>query len=80
MNGYIYGQVHKQLWRQVGLCGQTEEKREGKQVNLISGGSACTPVDELKGRCACYAEKEEINCTVTVMNRDICGYVEQQKR
>ena len=36
-----------------------------------------TPVDELKSHCACYAEKEEINCTVTVMNRYICGHVEQ---
>ena len=26
-----------------------------------------TPVDELKSRCVCYAEKEEINCTVTVI-------------
>ena len=60
MNRYIYGQVHKQLWRQVGLCGQTEEKHEGKQVNLFSGGSACT-VDELNGHCAGYAEKEEVN-------------------
>ena len=39
-----------------------------------------TPVDELKGRCACYAEKEEIKCTVIVMNRYICGHVEQLKR
>ena len=53
MNGYIYGQVHKQLWRQVGLYGQTKEKCEDKQVNLFSGVG--TPVDELKG--ACYAEK-----------------------
>ena len=57
MNGYIYGQVHKQLWRQVGLCGQMEEKHEGKQVNLFSGGSK----DEMKGYCAGYAEKEGIN-------------------
>ena len=65
MNGYIYGQVHKQLWRQVGLCGQTEEKHEYKQVNLFSGEYVCiyivTPVDELKGNCGCYAEKEQIN-------------------
>ena len=57
MNGYIYGQVHKQLWKQVGLCGQMEEKHEGKQVNLFSGGYVCTPVDDLKGHCAGYAEK-----------------------
>ena len=25
------------------------------------------PVDELKGHCAGYAEKEEINCTVIVI-------------
>ena len=36
-----------------------------------------TPVAELKSRCACYAEKEEINCTVAVMNRYIFGHVEQ---
>ena len=52
MNGYINGQVHKQLWRQVGLCGQTEEKHEGKQVNLISGGSACKyPSRRVKKSC-----------------------------
>ena len=36
-----------------------------------------TPVYELKGRCACYAEKEQINWTGIVMNRNICGHVEQ---
>ena len=48
-------------------------------VNLIFLVDRCvgTPVDELKGHCAGYAEKEEINCTVTVMNRYICGRVEQ---
>ena len=63
MNGYIYGQVHKQLWRQVGLYGQMEEKHEGKQANLFSVGYVyiAAPVDELKGHCASYAEKEEIN-------------------
>ena len=28
------------------------------RVDLCVG----TPIDELKGHCACYAEKEEINC------------------
>ena len=48
-------------------------------VNLIFLVDLCvgTPVDELKGHCAGYAEKEEINCTVIVMNRYICGHVEQ---
>ena len=36
-----------------------------------------TPVDELKGHCAGYAEKEEINSKGIVMNRYICGQVEQ---
>ena len=36
-----------------------------------------TPVDELKGHCAGYAEKEEINLTGIVMNRSIFGHVEQ---
>ena len=48
-----------------------EQKHEGKQVNLF------TPVDELKCHCAGYAEKEEINWTGIVMNRYICGHVEQ---
>ena len=43
------------------------------RVDLCIG----TPVDELKGHCAGYAEKEEINCTVIVMNRYICGHAEQ---
>ena len=40
-----------------------EEKNDGRQVNLFSGGyvSIASPVDELKGHCAGYAEKEEIN-------------------
>ena len=56
-----------------------EEKHEGKQVNLFSGRYVylAAPVDELKGHCAGYAEKEEINWTVIVMNRYICGHVEQ---
>ena len=42
-----------------------------------------TPVAELKIRCVCYAEKEEINCTVTVINRyvyfrlDLCVRTQQ---
>ena len=39
-----------------------EEKHEGKQVNLFRV-DLCTPVDELKGHFAGYAEKEEINWT-----------------
>ena len=35
MNRYIYGQVQKQLWRQVGICCYTKEKHEGKQVHLL---------------------------------------------
>ena len=38
------------------------------------------PVDELKGHCAGYAAKEETNRTGIVMNRYICGHVEQYKR
>ena len=41
MNGYVYGQVHKQLWRQVGLYGSSKEMHEGKQVYLFLGGSVC---------------------------------------
>ena len=36
-----------------------------------------TPVDELKGHCAGYAEKEEINWNGILMNRYNCGRVEQ---
>ena len=43
------------------------------RVDLFVG----TPVDELKGHCAGYAEKEEINWTGTVMNGYICVHVEQ---
>ena len=39
-----------------------------------------TPVDELKGHCAGYAEKEEANWTGILMNRYICRHVEQQNR
>ena len=48
-------------------------------VNLFFLGDLCvgTPEDELKGHCAGYTKKEEINCTVTVMNRYICGHLEQ---
>ena len=39
-----------------------KEKHEGKEVNLFLGGSVCRyPLDEMKGFCACYAKKEEIN-------------------
>ena len=38
-----------------------------------------TPVDELKGNCGCYAEKEQINRTAIEMNRYTCGHVEQSK-
>ena len=39
-----------------------EEKHEGKQVNLfLVDICVATPVDKLKGHCAGYAEKEEIN-------------------
>ena len=38
-----------------------EEKHEGKQANLFSGGYVyiAAPVDELKGHCAGYSKKEE---------------------
>ena len=39
-----------------------------------------TPADEWKGKCACYAENEEINWTGILMNSCICVHVEQQKR
>ena len=61
-----------------------EEKHEDKQVFFLFFLWICVdiaaPVDELKGHCAGYAEKEEINWTGIVMNRYICGHVEQQKR
>ena len=58
MNGCKYGQVHKKLWRQVGLYGYTKEKHECKQVNVFSGGSwVGAPVYTLKGHCVGYAEK-----------------------
>ena len=38
------------------------------------------PSRRVEGHCAGYAEKEEINCTVIVMNRYIYGRVEQWKR
>ena len=31
----------------------------------------------MKGHCACYAEKEEINVTGIMMSRYICGHAEQ---
>ena len=40
------------------------------QVDLFVG----TPVDELKGHCAGYAEKEEINRTGITMNWYICAH------
>ena len=43
------------------------------RVDLCVG----TPADELKGHCARYAEKEEINWTGIMMNRYTCGHVEQ---
>ena len=50
MDGYIFGQVHKQLWRQVGLYGQMKEKHDGKQGKKYFPVDLCvgTPVDELK--------------------------------
>ena len=48
--------------RSLFLGKQVNLLNEGKQVNLFSGGSVGRyPVDELKGQCAGYAEKEEIN-------------------
>ena len=41
MNGYIYGQVQKLLWRKVGICCWTKEMHEGKQVHSFSGGYVC---------------------------------------
>ena len=73
MNRYGHGWVHlwagtqvvvetgRSLWQSMKVF--VEEKHEGKQVNLFSGGYMyiAAPVDELKGHCAGYAEKEEIN-------------------
>ena len=77
MNGYISGQTHK--WCQVGLCSQAKEKHEYEQIYFGVDLCVHTPADELKGHCACYAEKEEANWTGIVMNRYIYVHVEQKK-
>ena len=47
-------------------------------VNLISGGSVFRYPSRRVERSLCgLCEKEEINCTVQVMNRYICGHGEQ---
>ena len=38
------------------------------------------PVDELKGHCIVYAEKEEINRTVILMNWYVCGQKRKRKK
>jgi len=40
---------------------------------------AGTPVDELKGHCIVYAEKEEINRTVILMNWYVCRQEKRKK-
>ena len=61
MNGYIYGQVQKQLWRQVGLCCQTKEKHEGKQVNAFSGGYVCSYPSIRVERSLCMLSRKGTN-------------------
>ena len=47
--------------------------RINSRVDLFSGRSLCirTPVDELKGNCACYTEKEDSNRTWILTNAGI---------
>ena len=40
---------------------------------------AGTPVDELKGHCIVYAEKEEINRTDILMNWYVCRQEKEKK-
>ena len=55
-----------------------KDEHEDKQVGLFKSTSVvCSPVDELKGICARYAGKGEVNRAGILMNEYIYGHVQQ---